>query len=263
MADLLDTYTPRSISDYTKNSINGDGVFDKMMQAAECHIQDEYKHNRITGANYAQTYMQIMNTVIQTAAQFTLSQDQTWLELEKLKFEREKLKYEIEKLKAEVELSKAQVDLAKAQLEVEKAKLPYIKAQTLVEQSKVMDIIESGEPVYEGDKTNIHGIGRSELDAHVKAIDSATKNEAITLAKELTVNPFSIIESSEGIGSSYYGLNGGNTVSYLNEVRKAFGMKEINTTSSYAGEHAKYKDYWAPGKSIADDDDDDSKSSES
>ena len=51
-------------------------------------------------------------------------------------------------------------------------------------------------------------------------------------------------------------------VSYLNEVRKAFGMKEINTTSSYAGEHAKYKDYWAPGKSIADDDDD-SKSSES
>ena len=37
-----------------------------------------------------------------------------------------------------------------------------------------------------------------------------------------------------------------------------FRMKEINTTSSYAGEHAKYKDYWAPGKSIAEDDDTDS-----
>lgn len=247
---------PKTIRDFTTGTNNGTGVFDVMMTAVEGHIQEEYKKQRITGANYAQTYLQSLQTVLQVAGQFTLSQDQTWLELEKLKLERDKLAYEIEKLKADAELARAQVEVAKAQIEVEKAKLPYIKAQTLVEQSKVMDVIESGEPVYEGDKTNIHGIGRSELDAHVKAIDTANKTEAITLAKELTVNPFSIIESSEGVGASYYGLNGGNTVSYLNEVRKAFGMKEINTTSSYAGEHAKYKDYWAPGKSVAEDDED-------
>lgn len=249
---------PKTIRDFTTGTNNGTGVFDIMMTAVEGHIQEEYKSQRITGSNYAQIYLQSLQTVLQVAGQFTLSQDQTWLELEKLKLERDKLAYEIEKLKADAELARAQVEIAKAQIEVEKAKLPLIKAQTLVEQSKVMDIIDSGESVYEGDKTNIHGLGRSQLDQAASAIDSQNKANAINLAKELTVNPFSIIESSEGIGSSYYGLNGGNTVSYLNEVRKAFGMKEINTTSSYAGEHAKYKDYWAPGKSIAEDNDTDS-----
>lgn len=249
---------PKTIRDFTTGTNNGTGVFDIMMTAVEGHIQEEYKKQRITGANYAQTYLQSLQTVLQVAGQFTLSQDQTWLELEKLKLERDKLAYEIDKLKAEAELSRAQVNLAKAQLEVEKAKIPLYKAQTVTEQAKTMDIIDSGEDVYNGDKTNIHGLSRQELEASKAAIDTQNKTNAINLAKELTVNPFSIIESSEGIGSSYYGLNGGNVVSYLNEVRKAFGMKEINTTSSYAGEHAKYKDYWAPGKSIAEDNDTDS-----
>jgi len=248
---------PKTIRDFTTGTNNGTGVFDIMMTAVEGHIQEEYKKQRITGANYAQAYIQSIQSVLQVAGQFTLTQDTTWLELEKLKLERAKLAYELEKLKAEADLAKAQVELAKAQIEVEKSRLPLVKAQTLVEQSKVMDIIDSGEPVYDGDKTNIHGIGRTQIDTSHKAIDTANKNEAITLAKEFCVTPFSIIESSEGIGSSYYGLNGGNTVSYLNEVRKAYGMKEINLNSAYAGEHAKYRDYWAPGKSIASDDDDD------
>ena len=257
MADLLDTYTPRNISDYTKNSINGDGVFDKMMQAAECHIQDEYKHNRITGANYAQTYMQVMNTVIQTASQFTLAQDSTLLELEKLKFERERLKFEIEKLKAETELAKANIDLAKAQLDLEKAKLPFLLAQIAAEQAKTRDIIDNGEEVREGETSNIHGMCRVQIDQLLAGIDSGKKASAVALAKEFCTGPFSVIESAEGIGASYYGLNGSNTIAYLNELRRAYGMPEINTTT-YAGEHAKYKDKWAPGKSVADDDSDDS-----
>lgn len=257
MADILDSYKPRDISDYTKNSINGDGVFDKMMQAAECHIQDEYKHNRITGSNYATVYMQVMNTIIQTASQFTLAQDTTLLELEKLKFEREKLKFEIEKLKAETDLAKANIKLAEAQLELERNKLPLLLAQIAAEQAKTRDVIDNGEEVREGETSNIHGLSRVQIDIHRKSIDTANKNEALTLAKELCVNPFSIIESSEGIGASFYGLNGGNVVSYLNEVRKAYGMTELNTTT-YAGEHAKYKDKWAPGKSIAEDNDTDS-----
>ena len=253
MTDILDSYKPRDISNYTKNSINGDGVFDKMMQAAECHIQDEYKHNRITGSNYATVYMQVMNTIIQTASQFTLAQDTTLLELEKLKFEREKLKFEIEKLKAETDLAKANVDLAKAQLEIEKAKLPLILAQIATEQAKTRDVIDNGEECYEGEISNIHGMGKWQIKQTEAGIDTGNKAAAVTLAKEFCTVPFTTIESAEGIGASFYGLNGSNTVSYLNELRKAYGMPELNTTT-YAGEHAKYRDKWAPGKSIADDD---------
>lgn len=253
MADILDSYKPRDISDYTKNSLTGDGVFDRMMQAAECHIQDEYIKNRITGSNYATAYIQIMNTVIQTAAQFTLTQDNSLLELEKLKFEREKLKFEIEKLKAETDLAKANVDLAKAQLEIEKAKLPLILAQIATEQAKTRDVIDNGEECYEGEISNIHGMGKWQIKQTEAGIDTGNKAAAVTLAKEFCTVPFTTIESAEGIGASFYGLNGSNTVSYLNELRKAYGMPELNTTT-YAGEHAKYRDKWAPGKSIADDD---------
>lgn len=253
MADILDSYKPRDISDYTKNSLTGDGVFDRMMQAAECHIQDEYIKNRITGSNYATAYIQIMNTVIQTAAQFTLTQDNSLLELEKLKFEREKLKFEVEKLKAETDLAKANVKLAEAQLEIEKAKLPLILAQIATEQAKTKDVIDNGEECYEGEISNIHGMGKWQIKQTEAGIDTGNKAAAVTLAKEFCTGPFSVIESAEGIGASYFGLNGSNTVAYLNELRRAYNMPEINTTT-YAGEHAKYRDKWAPGKSIADGD---------
>ena len=232
---------PKDINDLTKGSLTGSGVFDVLMASAELHIQDEYKKQRITGSNYATTYLGIIQTVLQLSTQFVLQQDNSWIELEKLKLEKEKLKLELELQKVKIKLEEAQLEIAKVQLEQEKQKIPLIKAQALTELAKTKDIIP-----------NVHGVLGQEIKASKATVDNANKASYLSLAKDLAVTPFATIESAEGVGASYYGLNGGNSVEYLNALRRAFGITELNT-SKYSGEHEQYRNHWAPGASVNDD----------
>lgn len=243
---------PKGINDFTKVSLTGSGIFDIMMASAELHIQDEYKKNRITGSNYATTYLGIIQTVLQLATQFTLTVDNSWIELERLKLEKEKLKLELAIQNAELEIKKVQLEIAKAQLEQEKAKIPLIQAQVVTEQAKTRDMIDNGEAPYEGANSNIHGSIGQEIAASKATIDNANKASYLQLAKEMSVTPFATIESAEGVGASYYGLNGSATIDYINALRKAFNVTELDMTK-YAGAHGDYRNKWAPGASVADD----------
>lgn len=127
----IKTILPKTIDDLTVNSLSGKGAFDRLMQSVELHIQDEHKKGRITGANYAQVYMQAIQYVLQFATQFTLSQDQPYLEAEKLRIEKDRANIDLEKLKLELEIAKVDLEIkrtnleiAKAQLEQEKQKIP-------------------------------------------------------------------------------------------------------------------------------------------
>ena len=242
---------PKDINDLTKGSLTGSGVFDVLMASAELHIQDEYKKQRITGSNYATTYLGIIQTVLQLSTQFVLQQDNSWIELEKLKLEKEKEKEQqlvIKKEETKNKLLKRRV----AQLEQEKQKIPLIKAQALTELAKTKDIIPNDEECYDGENSNIHGVLGQEIKASKATVDNANKASYLSLAKDLAVTPFATIESAEGVGASYYGLNGGNSVEYLNALRRAFGITELNT-SKYSGEHEQYRNHWAPGASVNDD----------
>lgn len=253
MSDILETtIKPKDITDYTKTSLTGSGIFDVMMASAELHIHDEYKKNRITGSNYATAYLGIIQSAMQLATQFTLQSDSSWIELEKLKLEKERLKLEIELKNVELEIKKAQVEIAKAQAEQEKAKIPLIKAQVVTEQAKTRDIVDNGEDCYPGAISNIHGTLGQEIKASTATVDNANKASYLALAKDFNVTPFATIESAEGVGASYYGLNGSNAVEYLNALRKAFNIPELDT-SQYSGAHAEYRNKWAPGASISDD----------
>ena len=143
---------PKDINDLTKGSLTGGGVFDVLMASAELHIQDEYKKNRITGSNYATTYLGIIQTVLQLSTQFVLQQDNSWIELEKLKLEKEKLKIELELQQAELKIKETQLEIAKVQLEQEKQKIPLIKAQALTELAKTKDIIPNDEGIVSVEK---------------------------------------------------------------------------------------------------------------
>ena len=244
----------KNIDDLTENSLNGKGVFDRLMGSVELHIQDEFKKNRITGNNYAQAYLGALQSVLQFATQFTLQCDMPLIELEKLRLEREKMELElkrieaeIKKINAEIDLTNAQIKLAEAELKLKEAQLPLIEAQVLAEQAKTRDIIDSTEEVTDG--TNIHGLFGWQIRQAIETIDNSKKAAAVSLAKHFCVDPFSTIEASEGIGASYYGLNGGNSIEYLNALRKAFGLSELGTTK-YSNEHKEYMNEYAPDKKL-------------
>ena len=76
---------PITIDNLTEGSKNkGQGTFDILMRAAKEHIVAEYENGRITGNDYADVYLGIMQTTLTQAMQFALTQDKVSLELELL-----------------------------------------------------------------------------------------------------------------------------------------------------------------------------------
>lgn len=247
-SDIEDLDLPpisETLTKFTQNALEGNGVFDVIMHACELHIHEEYDKNRISGANYSSTYIQTIQAVLQTATQLVLQGDRAYLEALQAR-------YAIEKTKVELAIAKVQLEQAKVQLDIAKLQIPLIKAQTLAEQAKTCDNIDSGEPVYEGAKNNIHGLFGSQLATSAKALDTQEKNDALQLAKELVISPFSIIESADGVPASTFGLNGGNGITILNNLRKAYSLTPLDT-ETYSGAHKQYMDKYAPGATIEDD----------
>lgn len=231
------------VNRYTDNDPAGNGIFDILMHSAEAHIHEEYNKNRITGSNYSQVYLGIMNTIIQTSAQMVMQADSIALEAEKLKAEIAQIKLQAKKLEAEIYRTRAEVSLHKIQI-------PLLKAQVATEQSKTQDVIMNGEKPEENRygkvTSNIGGATGIQIASAVKAIDSQAKNDALALAKETVISPFNVIESSEGIGPAYYGLQGSNALEALNHVRKAYNISEINTDNAYSKNHQKYINTYCP-----------------
>jgi hypothetical protein len=58
------------LTDITDGTIEGNGVFDKLMAAGEAHLQREYSSNRITGKEYSTVYLGMMQSAMAQAIQF-------------------------------------------------------------------------------------------------------------------------------------------------------------------------------------------------
>ena len=65
----------------TENVIKGDGVFDKMMETVNKHIDAQYKLGRITGSDYSSVYLGGMQSAMAESMKFVLqrqiAQEQT------------------------------------------------------------------------------------------------------------------------------------------------------------------------------------------
>ena len=60
------------ITDITDGTIEGTGVFDKLMKAVDVHIQVEYASGRLKGTDYANVYLGTMQSAMAQAVQFSL-----------------------------------------------------------------------------------------------------------------------------------------------------------------------------------------------
>jgi hypothetical protein len=266
----MDKVVTEVLNSFTENNLQGNGYFDRIMSSVELHIHDEFDKNRITGANYAQSYIAALQAGLQCSTQLLmeapnieikkLEVEKAKIELEGAKLQLEKIKLEMEKLKLDIDLSKAELEIKKVELEIKKAQLeliPYQKElmrwQAVSEQANTCDIVNNGEDAYDGATSNIHGLFGQNITSSKHQIDVNNKAAYLNAAKEMVLNPFSVIESAEGVGASYFGLNGSNGVSILNAVRKMYGMPELDE-STYAGEHKPYMNTYAPDVNLETDD---------
>ena len=71
---------PITLSDLTIAQINGTGVFDVLMQAANEHLQQEFKLGRIKGAEFATVYLGSLEHVLRESVNFLLQKDKQVLD---------------------------------------------------------------------------------------------------------------------------------------------------------------------------------------
>ncbi len=98
------------------HEIEGTGSFDKFMDAYQKHLERELKEKRISGADYAAAYTQLISTAMNQAVQFELS---------KSKAHWDGILAQMQALNAAASLYKAKIELAMVRAQALAAKAQY------------------------------------------------------------------------------------------------------------------------------------------
>jgi len=84
-----------TIDDITEAIIDGSGAFDIFMKAGTAQLDSQYNKNRIKGAEYAASYIQMMEMMMTQANLFVLKKFETEIQAKKIPYELEKIKYDM------------------------------------------------------------------------------------------------------------------------------------------------------------------------
>lgn len=135
MADVI--ITPITNEDLTTKVVNGTGIFDELMTAANAHLDSQFKNERITGTQYAEVYLGQLQAVLANAVQFLIERDKTYLnnllinaqielankQAELAEKQLEQADKQLELLEKQIELQQAQADLARQKIKTEVAQI--------------------------------------------------------------------------------------------------------------------------------------------
>ena len=116
---MLDQTTIKTLVD-NQPAINSAGYFVELMASFNRYISEEYKQNRLTGAQYAEVYLGGMQANLPAALAYAQHRDQVALQEEKLELERELNETQKALIRAQTQAFKAKhnKDLAKLVFDV-------------------------------------------------------------------------------------------------------------------------------------------------
>ena len=118
MADYV--IQPITNEDLTTMVVDGTGIFDELMTAANAHLTYQWEQDRITGSSYAEVYLGQLTAVLGQAVLFLTERDKTYLNNLLVQ--------------AQIKLADAQVALAEQEL--------LNKQQELLNSQKQMELME-------------------------------------------------------------------------------------------------------------------------
>lgn len=122
------------VEDLTTGSIDGAGVFDKLMVSVKAHLTQEYKEQRIKGPEFATVYLGALDNVLNTSVQFLLQKARVGLEAQLLEQQIILAELEVEKARIALEILaqeklKIIADVAKTEAETLLIKQQVINAE--------------------------------------------------------------------------------------------------------------------------------------
>ena len=100
-----------TIEDMTTGTLDGTGVFDKLMYTVRLHLIREHDAGRITGASFTEAYIASMQAVLGTSVQFALGKDRIGYELSNLWQQRELTEEQLALIRAQTAQVILQTDI--------------------------------------------------------------------------------------------------------------------------------------------------------
>ena len=154
MADYV--IQPITNEDLTTKVVDGTGIFDELMTAANAHLTYQWEQDRITGSSYAEVYLVQLTAVLGQAVLFLTERDKTYLnnllvqtqikladaqvalaEQELLNKQQELLnsQKQMELMEQQIQLAEKQVELADKELLVKDKEMQLLDKQIAVQEA--------------------------------------------------------------------------------------------------------------------------------
>lgn len=154
MADYV--IQPITNEDLTTKVVDGTGIFDELMTAANAHLTYQWEQDRITGSSYAEVYLGQLTAVLGQAVLFLTERDKTYLNnllvqsqikladaqvalaaQDLLNKQQELLnaQKQMELMEQQIQLAKKQVELADKELLVKDKEMQLLDKQIAVQEA--------------------------------------------------------------------------------------------------------------------------------
>lgn len=149
---------------FTTNQLHGTGVFDRMMQAVELHIQDEYNKGRITGTAYGTLYTQVIAQVLQSAVAYIGQKaqiDQINALIRKTNAETKIQLIQAKTAYIQAKTAKAQLLETLAKVKSEQYNKEFMKWKSVTEQANTQKLLEINKNYTDG----VSHVRKPELDS--------------------------------------------------------------------------------------------------
>ena len=140
MADVI--ITPITNEDLTTKVVNGTGIFDELMTAANAHLDSQFKNERITGTQYAEVYLGQLQAVLANAVQFLIERDKTYLNNLLINAQIDLANKQVELAEKQIEQADKQLELLEKQIELQQAQSDLARQKIKTEIAQISDTVD-------------------------------------------------------------------------------------------------------------------------
>lgn len=140
MVDVV--ITPITNEDLTTKVVNGTGIFDELMTAANAHLDSQFKNERITGTQYAEVYLGQLQAVLANAVQFLIERDKTYLNNLLINAQIDLAEKQVELAQKQIEQADKQLELLEKQIELQQAQSDLARQKIKTEIAQIADTVD-------------------------------------------------------------------------------------------------------------------------
>lgn len=137
---------PITNEDLTTKVVDGTGIFDELMTAANAHLSAQWDNERITGTQYAEVYLGQLTAVLQQAVTFLIERDKTYLNNLLVQTQIDLANKQIELADKELEKADKEIGLLDKQIELQELNKELIAQKVKTEKAQIADTVD-GVPV--------------------------------------------------------------------------------------------------------------------